>query len=71
MPLFGSNRNASPKYSRIDPATGRNKRDASPRRETRVNPPPRQMGTARVVDRAAWRRSQKTGRPVQRKHWGR
>lgn len=65
-----SNRNANPKYSHIDPATGRNKRDKSPRRETRVNPPPRQMGTAKVVDRAAWRRSQKTGRPVQRKTWG-
>jgi hypothetical protein len=69
MGLF-SNRNANPKYSRIDPSTGRNKRDKCTTRETRKNPPPRQIGTGKVVDRAAWRRSQKTGRPVQRKTWG-
>ena len=72
MGLFG-NRNANPKYSRIDPATGRNKRDKSPLRHTHGGPP-RQIGTAKVVNRAAWRRSQRTGwdesagRPV-RKMW--
>lgn len=68
MGLFG--RDTNHKHSRIDRSTGRNKRDKSPLRETRKNPPPRQIGTAKVVDRAAWRRSQKTGRPVQRKSWG-
>ena len=48
---------------RIDPATGRNKRDKSPvrTRETgkRGGGAPRQNG--KVVDRLAWRRAQKTG----------
>jgi hypothetical protein len=70
MGLF-SNRNANPKYSRIDSSTGRNKRDKSPLRTrdtgSRGGGVPRQNG--RAVDRAAWRRSQKTGRPVQRKGW--
>jgi hypothetical protein len=65
MGLFG-NRNANPKYSRIDPATGRNKRDKCTTRATHGGPP-RQIGTGKAVDRAAWRRSQKTGRPIQGK----
>jgi hypothetical protein len=64
-----SYRNTNVKYSRIDPATGRNKRDKGTQRATHGGPP-RQIGTAKVVDRAAWRRSQKTARPVQRKSWG-
>jgi hypothetical protein len=50
------------KYSRIDRATGRNKRDKGPVRATRVDPPPRQCGTAKITGRAAWRRHQRTGR---------
>jgi hypothetical protein len=61
-------KNTSRKHSRIDPATGRDKRDKCTARETRGGPP-RQIGTGKAVDRAAWRRSQKTGRPVQRKGW--
>lgn len=56
------------KNSRIDRSTGRNKRDKSPLRATRGGPP-RQIGTGKVVNRAAWRRSQRTGRPIQRKSW--
>ena len=59
----------NPKNSRIDPATGRNKRDKCTQRAT-YGGPPRQLGTGKAVDRAAWRRAQKTGRPVQRKGWG-
>jgi len=48
----------------IDPATGRNKRDKSPVRTRRTGSRgggvPRQTGKA--VNRAAWRRSKKTGR---------
>ena len=59
------------KYSRIDRSTGRNKRDKSPLRArdtgSRGGGAPRLNGKA--VDRAEWRRSQKTGRPVQRKGW--
>ncbi len=54
-------KNTNRKNSRIDPSTGRNKRDKCTTRETRGGPP-RQIGTGKVVDRAAWRRSQKTGR---------
>ena len=54
------------KYSRIDPATGRNKRDKSPLRTratgSRGGGVPRQIGTGKAVDRAARRRSQKTRR---------
>lgn len=46
------------KNSHIDPSTGRNKRDKSTVRGTHGGPP-RQMGKA--VNRAAWRRSQRTG----------
>jgi hypothetical protein len=57
----------------IDPGTGRNKRDKSPLRTrdtgSRGGGVPRHNGKA--VDRAEWRRSQKTGRPVQSKgFWG-
>lgn len=46
----------------IDPATGRNKRDKSPLRSTEGDGAPmRQIGTARIVSRAAWRRDQVTG----------
>lgn len=50
------------KSSRIDPSTGRNKRDKSPNRTrdtgSRGGGVPRRNGKA--VDRAAWRRAQKT-----------
>lgn len=49
------------KSSRIDPSTGRNKRDKSPLRKTHGGPP-RQIGTAKVVSRAQWRRDKKTRR---------
>ena len=49
------------KYSRIDRSTGRNKRDKCTQRATHGGPP-RQIGTGKAVSRAAWRRSQKTGR---------
>jgi len=65
-------RNTNRKYSRIDRSTGRNKRDKSPLRTrdtgSRGGGAPRRNGKA--VDRAEWRRSQKTGRPMQRKGWG-
>lgn len=72
MGLFGkphTSKRYGKKYSRIDPATGRNKRDKGTTRATHGGPP-RQIGTAKVVDRAAWRRSRKTGRPIKRKSWG-
>jgi hypothetical protein len=60
------------KNSHIDPSTGRNKRDKSPLRTrdtgSRGGGAPRRNGKA--VDRAEWRRSQKTGRPMRRKGWG-
>ena len=58
---------ASAKHSgHIDPSTGRNKRDKSP---VRGSGAPRRNG--KVVDRAEWRRSQKTGRPMHGKgFWG-
>ena len=49
------------KYSRIDRSTGRNKRDKCTQRDT-FGGPPRQIGTGKAVNRAAWRRSQKTRR---------
>ena len=67
MGLFGkpyTSKRYGKKHSRIDPATGRNKRDKSTVRRSGMI---RQNG--RVVDRAAQRRSRKTGRPVQRKGW--
>ena len=52
------------KSSRIDPSTGRNKRDKSPLRTrdtgSRGGGVPRRNGKA--TGRAAWRRSRKTGR---------
>jgi hypothetical protein len=67
MGLFSSSKSwtASAKHSHIDPSTGRNKRDKSP---VRGSGAPRRNG--KVVDRAEWRRSQRTGRPMQRKSWG-
>lgn len=65
MGFFNSNSSwtaSTKKYSRIDPSTGRNKRDKSP---VRGSGAPRRNG--KVVDRAEWRRSQKTGRPMQKK----
>ena len=55
------------KSSRIDPSTGRNKRDKCTVRKTHGGPP-RQIGTGKAVNRAAWRRSQKTGRLRSRNH---
>jgi len=72
MGLFSSSKSwtASAKYSRIDPSTGRNKRDKCTVRKTHGGPP-RQIGTGKAVNRAEWRRSQKTGRPMQSKgFWG-
>lgn len=64
MGLFG--RNTNRKHSRIDPATGRNKRDKSPVRGSGMT---RRNG--RVVERAAQRRAQKTGLPFKSKNsWG-
>ena len=52
--------------SHIDRSTGRNKRDKSPVRGSGMT---RRNG--RVVERAAQRRAQKTGRPFQSKNtWG-
>jgi hypothetical protein len=59
------------KNSHIDPSSGRNKRDKSPLRThetgSRGGGVPRRNG--RAVNRAEWRRSQKTGRPIQSKSW--
>ena len=63
MGLFG--RDTNHEHSHIDPATGRNKRDKSPYRETRGGGPRRQIGTGKIISRAAWRRAQRTGRPEQ------
>jgi hypothetical protein len=49
------------KSSRIDPSTGRNKRDKVTKRATHGGPP-RQIGTGKVVSRVQWRRDQKTRR---------
>ena len=49
------------KHSRIDRSTGRNKRDKCTQRDT-FGGPPRQIGTGKIISRAAWRRSRKTGR---------
>jgi hypothetical protein len=76
MGFFNSNSSwtaSSAKYSRIDPSTGRNKRDKSPLRArdtgSRGGGVPRRNG--RAVNRAEWRRSQRTGRPIQNKgFWG-
>jgi hypothetical protein len=51
--------------SHIDRSTGRNKRDKSPLRRTdatgdRGGAPERQLGTGKVINRAEWRRNQKT-----------
>jgi len=54
-------RNTNRKHSRIDPSTGRNKRDKCTQRETHGGPP-RQIGTGKVINRAQWRRAQKTRR---------
>jgi hypothetical protein len=56
------------KGSHIDRSTGRNKRDKCTTRETHGGPP-RQLGTGKAINRAAWRRAQKTGRPIERKPW--
>jgi hypothetical protein len=53
------------KYSHIDPSTGRNKRDKCTTRETHGGPP-RQPGTGKAINRAAWRRAQRTRRPIER-----
>ena len=50
------------KYSRIDRSTGRNKRDKCTVNERRGLRPERQIGTGKIISRAAWRRSQKTRR---------
>lgn len=47
------------KSTRIDPSTGRNKRDKVTQRSTHGGPP-RQLGTGKAVNRAGWRRAQKT-----------
>ena len=47
---------------RIDTSTGRNKRDKCTVNERKGVRPERQIGTGKIVSRAAWRRSQKTGR---------
>ena len=49
------------KYSRIDRSTGRNKRDKCTVRKTHGGPP-RQIGTGKIISRAAWRRAKKTRR---------
>jgi hypothetical protein len=49
------------KSSRIDPSTGRNKRDKCTQRKTHGGPP-RQIGTGKAINRAQWRRARKTRR---------
>lgn len=46
---------------RIDTSTGRNKRDKVTQRDTHGGPP-RQIGTGKAINRAQWRRDQKTGK---------
>ena len=50
------------KYSRIDRSTGRNKRDKCTVKERRGLRPERQIGTGKIISRAAFRRRQRTGR---------
>jgi len=50
------------KSSRIDPSTGRNKRDKGPVTETRGARPQRRNGKIVPGGRAEHRRAQKTGR---------
>jgi hypothetical protein len=53
--------------SHIDRSTGRNKRDKSPLRDGRGGGVPRQIGTAKPTDRAAWAKQQKIERELRAK----
>lgn len=61
------------KSSRIDPSTGRNKRDKSPLRTrdtgSRGGGVPRQIGTGKAVSRAQWRRDKKTRRRLRSRNY--
>jgi hypothetical protein len=57
--LFRSYRDTNIKHTRIDTATGRNKRDKGTVNERRGIRPERHNG--RIISRADWRREQKTG----------
>lgn len=55
------------KNSRIDPSTGRNKRDKSPLREPTGMQPRRTIGTGRITDRAASARKMRVERAMRKR----
>jgi hypothetical protein len=66
---MGFFRNTNVKHSRIDPATGRNKRDKSPVTQTRGVRPQRFNGRIVKGGRAEAARAKKTGLPRKTRSW--